>query len=274
MNMQVEELRPLAISILSGKGGVGKSSLALNLAYALHNLGNKILLVDGDIGLANLDIMLGITPEKTIEDIIRKNVSPKDLFINLEREFDFLPAASGIPEIVDWDFDLKRAIMEKLNDVLRDYKYTIFDLGAGIQESVIMFASMTPLRCIVITNEPTSLTDAYAVIKVLNIQRGVKHFFIIVNMVKSQKEGIVAFERLKKVCEKFLNLKINLLGVVEEDVAVANSIRTQTPFFKSSPYSKATKAITEIGKKLVYLHKKINSFVPDSPLLLEKGKIN
>ncbi len=264
-----EGLKPLAISILSGKGGVGKSNIALNLAYALNELGNRILLVDGDLGLANLDIMLGITPNKSIEDIIKQDLDPKDLFINLEKDFDFLPAASGIPEVVDWDLDIKRMIMERLNGALKDYNYTIFDLGAGIQDSVIMFSSMTPLRCIVITNEPTSLTDAYAVIKVLHMQKEVKHFFIIVNMVKNQKEGMVAFERLKKVCEKFLNLKINLLGIIEEDKEVVNSIRYQTPLLKRAPNSKASLLIKEIGEKIIYLHKKINPLISDSPLLIK-----
>ena len=267
--MKSLDFKPLTISILSGKGGVGKSNIALNLAYALHNRGNSILLVDGDLGLANLDIMLGITPNKSLEDIIKQEADPKELLINLEQGFDFLPASSGLPEVVDWSTDLKKIILEKLNDISKQYNYTIFDLGAGIHESVIMFASMTLLRCIIITNEPTSLTDAYAVIKILYIHKNIKNFFIVVNMVKDQQEGKMAFERLRMACEKFLGLKLNLLGIVEEDKEVSKAIRKQVPLYKIAPYSKANTLLKEIAEKVVYLHEKINPLISNSPLILD-----
>ena len=179
--------KSLSISILSGKGGVGKTNIALNLAYALHALNSPTLLIDCDLGLANLDVLLGITPEKNLEYLLRPDTKIEEVLISIEQDLDFLPAASGVPELVEWDNDLQTIIFKKLNAFLSKYHFLILDLGAGINSTVINLAAISRFKIVIITPEPTSLTDGYALIKVLKTQHNIKDFFIIVNMVKKQK---------------------------------------------------------------------------------------
>ncbi len=242
--------KSLSISILSGKGGVGKTNVALNMAYVLNSLGSPTLLIDCDLGLANLDILLGITPEKNLEYLLSPNTKVEEVLISLEQGLEFLPAASGVPELVEWDNDLQTIIFKKLNNSLKKYHFLVLDLGAGINSTVINLAAITRLKIVVITPEPTSLTDGYALIKILNKKHQIKDFFVIVNMAKNQKEGNTTFKRLKIACENFLGLKINLLGIIEEDSNVPMAVVNQVPLFKYKKDSRALKNIEEIGVKI------------------------
>ncbi|GAB6162560.1 MinD/ParA family protein [Desulfothermus naphthae] len=242
--------KSLSISILSGKGGVGKTNIALNLAYALNNMKAPTLLIDCDLGLANLDILLGITPEKNLEYLLGQDTKVEDVLITLEEGLEFLPAASGVPELVEWDNDIQTIIFKKLNTSLSKYHFLILDLGAGINSTVINLAAISRFKIIIITPEPTSLTDGYALIKVLKNKHNIKDFFIIVNMVKNQKEGTTTFQRLKMACKNFLGIKINLLGVINEDPAVPMAVVNQVPLFKFKRDSSASKNIEEIAMKV------------------------
>jgi flagellar biosynthesis protein FlhG len=242
--------KSLSISILSGKGGVGKTNIALNLAYALHALNSPTLLIDCDLGLANLDVLLGITPEKNLEYLLRPDTKIEEVLISIEQDLDFLPAASGVPELVEWDNDLQTIIFKKLNAFLSKYHFLILDLGAGINSTVINLAAISRFKIVIITPEPTSLTDGYALIKVLKTQHNIKDFFIIVNMVKKQKEGELTFQRLRLACENFLGIKINLLGIILEDSNLPMAVINQMPLFKFKRDSAACKNIEEIAIKI------------------------
>ncbi len=243
--------KTLSISILSGKGGVGKTNIALNLAYSLYSMKCETLLVDCDLGLANLDILLGIAPEKNLEYLLRPNTTVEEILIPLEEKgLDFLPAASGVPELVEWDNDLQTVIFKKLNTLLSKYHFLIMDLGAGINSTVLNLAAITRFRCVIITPEPTSLTDGYALIKVLNTQHNIKDFFIIVNLAPTEKEGRRSFERLRLACENFLGIKIKLLGIIQEDPNLPQAVINQTPLFKFKKDSPACYNIAEIAAKI------------------------
>ncbi len=215
----------LSVAILSGKGGVGKTNIALNLAMSLHQNGYKTLLMDCDMGLANLDVLLGITPEGNIQDVILGKAKMEEvLHAIVPNGLDVLPAASGVPE---------------LND-----------LGAGISETVQTFAVMAALRVIIITPEPTSLTDSYALIKVLNKRFGLEEFMVVVNEVTSAKEAQRSFDKLAGACRFFLKLEPKLLGHVRQDKKLPEAVCRQQPLMTYAPGSPAAQDIQAIGAKL------------------------
>jgi MinD-like ATPase involved in chromosome partitioning or flagellar assembly len=166
----------LSLSIMSGKGGVGKTNLALNLGYALFRQGLTSLLMDCDLGLANLDVMLGLAPERNLQDLLGDEVPTDEVVAAIEPGgFDFLPAASGVPELVEMDEDMRAVLFQKITGLLSRYQMLVLDLGAGINSTALAFAAMTQLRLMVVTPEPTSLTDSYAMMKVLRNEHGGEH---------------------------------------------------------------------------------------------------
>jgi flagellar biosynthesis protein FlhG len=262
--------KTLSLSIFSGKGGVGKTNIALNLGYALFNAGHPTMLMDCDMGLANLDVLLGLSPERNIQDLLQPEVSAAEVLVNIEPpNFDFLPSASGVPELVEWDEDVQQALFQKLSAHFSSYDFLLLDLGAGINSSVLTMASMTRTKCMVISPEPTSLTDSYAVIKILSSKHGVQEFDVIVNMVENKKEGQTTFNRLNAACEKFLGLSLNLLGFIHEDKAVHESVRRQEPLLKFASSSHASRDILSLAAKLHVRRNKLLPQLADEPLLGE-----
>ena len=259
--------KTFSISVASGKGGVGKTNLALNLGFALHELGQSLVLLDADLGLANLDVLLGLSPEKNIQDLLG-NTSAESVVVPLASEgFVFLPSASGVAELVDLDEDVQSLLLNKLDALFREYDYLIMDLGAGISPTVLSFAAMTQERIVVITPEPTSLTDSYALIKVLCTQHRIRNFQVIVNMAESDKEAMTSFTRLSQACERFLELPISLLGVVHRDPMVTESVRHQVPLLKFSPHSQASRDIRAIARKIMERRAKLRHLIGRSPIL-------
>jgi len=247
----VNPLSTLSISILSGKGGVGKTNLALNLAYALYKANHKMLVMDFDVGLANVDVLLGVSPEKNLQDLLKPGVMPADVVAQVEPGgFDFLPAASGVPELLELDEDMRDSVFTKLNTVLGEYDYIIFDLGAGIGKTVLSLATMTRMRILVVTPEPTSLTDGYAVIKVLKNQYNIKDFQVVVNQATNAREAQTTFDRLHGACKRFLDLDIAYLGAVHTDPNVPDAVRRQVPLIKYSPQCRASQDILSLAIKI------------------------
>jgi len=240
-----------SFAIVSGKGGVGKTNLALNLGYALYRARHRVMLMDCDLGLANLDVLLGLTPDKTLQDLLSPGTSPGDVVVPIEEGgFDFLPSASGVPELIDLDEDLQGLLFDKLNAVIGAYDFLLLDIGAGISRTVLRFAAMTQERLVVITPEPTSLTDGYAMIKVLNAEEGVKNFNVVVNMAADHDQGKRSFERLHAACRQFLGLDIRHAGTVRDDPAVSQAVIRQIPLLKIAPKSKAGMDILQLAVKL------------------------
>ncbi len=243
--------KTLSLSVLSGKGGVGKTNIALNTSYALYRAGQKLLLMDCDLGLANLDVLLGISPESNLQDILRSGVRARDVVVALEEKgFDLLPAASGVPELVEMDEDMQELLFNKLVELFSRYHYIMLDLGAGINKTVLSFASMTQMRLVLLTSEPTSLTDSYALIKVLSSQHAVDDFHVVVNEAESHAEGKQTFTRLAAACEKFLGIHLKFLGAVRHDSHVPDAVRRQTPLLKYAPTCNAAKDIVSLASKI------------------------
>ena len=241
----------LSVAILSGKGGVGKTNISLNMAYGLYQLGFKPLLMDCDMGLANLDVLLGITPEANLQDTLMGKANLADVLYHLEPNgFDVLPAASGVPELNDLKPEMRNILIDKLEPMLASYDFVFMDLGAGISENVQTFAAMSAMRIIIITPEPTSLTDGYALIKVLNNRFGMRDFMILVNEATSTKEAQVTFSRLKTACTHFLRIEPVYLGFVHRDAKLPEAVCRQKPLLIYAPTCQASRDILSHSEKL------------------------
>ncbi|MFW6323571.1 MAG: MinD/ParA family protein [Desulfovibrionales bacterium] len=241
----------VSISVMSGKGGVGKTNLTLNLGYALYELKRTLMLIDCDLGLANLDVLLGISPEKNLQDLLRPDIDARNVLCALEKGgLDFLPAASGVPELVEMDEDLRDQLLRRLNHLFRRYNYLLLDLGAGISSTVLSFAAMSRARVIVLTPEPTSLTDSYALMKVLATRKGVRDFFLVINQVSGNDETKKTYSRIRTTCERFLGISPHLLGQIRHDTHVLDSVCRQIPLLRYAPSCPASQDIMSLARKI------------------------
>ena len=233
----------ISISVLSGKGGVGKSNLALNLCYGLHQIGHSVLLMDCDMGLANMDVLLGIAPQKHVQDILIKNQAPSSVLVPIgppgSSGLDLLPANSGMAEFVDLDVGARTILRDRINPLAARYDFLCLDIGAGISSTALGFGAMTSLRLVVVTPEPTSLTDSYAMIKVMMARYNVHDFFVLVNQVESEAEARQTYNRLAAVCQRFLGFAPAYLGEVRLDRTLVEAVRKQTPLLQLAPRSPA-----------------------------------
>ncbi len=243
--------KTFSVSILSGKGGVGKTNLALNLAFCLYKGGHQLLLMDCDMGLANLDVLLGLTPEHTMYDLMESNIPPEAIVVAIEQGgLDFLPAASGLTSFIQMDGDSQALLFHRLTPLFANYDYLFMDLGAGISPPVLSLGTMADMRVLVITPEPTSLTDGYALIKMLHTQHGVSDFHVVVNQTESVTEGTQAYQRLRTVCERFLGVEPKMLGSVCYDKTLPEAVRKQTPLMRLNHNAPAAKDIFSIAVKM------------------------
>jgi flagellar biosynthesis protein FlhG len=258
----------LSVSILSGKGGVGKTNIALNLGYCLHRGGHPLLLMDCDLGLANLDVLLGLAPERTLHDLLLGGASIDDVAVPIEQGgFDFIPAASGGPELVELDSDMRSLLLQRLSPAFARYDYLFLDLGAGLSPTVLAFAAMTRVRLVIITPEPTSLTDSYALMKVLATQHGVRDFHVIVNQAEDRAEEQTAYRRLAAACDKFLGFTSEFLGGIRLDKALPEAVRRQKPLMQTNPRALAAQDIFAIAVKLQRLRTALLPQLAEEPVL-------
>ena len=241
----------MKICISSGKGGVGKTTLVVNIAYCLADKGRKVLVVDGDLGLANVDVMLGITAQKTISDVMDRGADPFDVLIKLTENLSVLPASSGAPDMVSLGPEEQNILGEYLDDMLQKFDVMLADTAAGIGPSVRWFNQFVDHNMVVATPDPTSLTDSYALMKVLKQEHNLQGFQVVLNLVKTPEQGEKTFTTLADVAKKFLDLDLRYLGHVMEDEAVSIAIRNQKPLILTSPFSPASLNIKELGEKIL-----------------------
>lgn len=263
--------RTLSISVLSGKGGVGKTNLALNLGWGLHESGHPVMLMDCDLGLANIDVLLGLTPEYTLQDIVHQDLDPASVLVPIAPgRFDFLPAATGISELTEMSGDTLKTLFKKLLPFLETYNFLFLDLGAGIHNTVLALAAMTHMRIVVVTPEPTAITDGYALMKVCNSRYGITDYHILVNQVESEQELKQTFQRLSGACTKFLGFAPQLLGGVRYDTALIDAVRKQTPLLKNSPHSSGAKDIKALSAKLDKTRDSMTDYIALEALFLDR----
>lgn len=245
---------PVTLCITSGKGGVGKTSLAVNLAFALTRKGLSVLVVDGDLGLANVDVLLGLSVKRNIRDVLDSGADPLESVIYIEPNLGVLPASSGVPEMVTLGPEDQTRLGNILTSITTHFDYVLMDTAAGIGPSVLWFNRFVKHNMIVLSPDPTSLTDAYALIKILARDYNRKDFHLIINFVKNGGEGKKTFNILENVAKKFLDLDLLYFGTVPDDRAVQKAARAQYPFIKKAPQSKAAQAVFDLADRIQMLN--------------------
>ena len=239
------------ITVSSGKGGVGKTNIAINLALAYAELGKRVVVMDADLGLANVNVVLGIIPKYNLYHLIRRQKTMKDIIQDTRYGIQIVAGASGFSKIANLNEDERDKFVAELQE-LSSADVLIVDTGAGVSNNVLSFIAAADDVIIVTTPEPTAITDAYGIIKIIateidNLHLGLK---LVINRVKSVAEGRKVAERVINIAGQFLNLKVDYLGFVFDDDIVHQSVIKQKPFFAVDPQSKASMCIRHILSRL------------------------
>jgi flagellar biosynthesis protein FlhG len=239
------------IAVTSGKGGVGKTNIAVGMAMLFAKRGLKTLVVDADLGLANVNILVGKRVDKSIDDVMFGQAKMSDIFVDSGCGFSLLPSSSGLRKMLDLDAFTQRALFDQLFDVMKSFDIVIYDTAPGLGSHVLNFNSAAHDIVVVSHPEPTSLADSYALIKVLNQEKREKRFKLLINRTDKQTEGLDAFKRLTDVSNEFLNISIDLLGAIPNDPAVSAAVKIQRPVVEQAPKSAFVVALERVVDKLL-----------------------
>jgi flagellar biosynthesis protein FlhG len=246
----LEMQRTKVISVTSGKGGVGKTTILANMALLLAQQGRKVLILDGDLGMANVDILFGVRPQGNIHDILSGRKEMKDILVEVSKNVFLIPGGSGIVEFNHLNHFERRALMEAVSTLPLGFDYLFIDTAPGIAENVLFLNSAAQMVSLILTPEPASLADAYALIKVLNAKYKVNHFSVICNEVVSEKEGVLLFQRFNDVVAKFLNVGLDYWGAVPDDAVLRKANQMQRLIVRQDPNAESSKALRLLTQKI------------------------
>ena len=239
------------IAVTGGKGGVGKTSVAINLATALSASGKRVMLLDGDLGLANVDVLLGLSPRHTLAQLLEGSCTLEDVIVNAPQGFQVVPAASGVAEMANLSAAAHLNIVRAFSALSERLDVLIVDTAAGIAHSVLQFSQAAQQVLIVVCDEPASITDAYALIKVLSRNHAVREFRVLANMCGKGDDGAHLFKKLERVTSRFLDVVLDYVGEVPEDPYLKRAIREQRPVIDAYPASPAAMAFKKLAIKAV-----------------------
>jgi flagellar biosynthesis protein FlhG len=242
--------KPRVVAVTSGKGGVGKSNIVANLGLALARLGLKVLLIDADLGLANLDILLGLTARFTIYEVLAHRQPLSEVIVPGPEGVKILPASSGISDLAELDEFQKLFLLDELDHYAEDLDAVLIDTGAGISRNVLFFNLAAQERIVVANNQPTSITDAYALIKLLATRHRERHFKLLVNGLSRPREAELVYRTLLTVAEQFLGQEIHLeyLGCIPYDESIPRAVMRQQPLLTLYPQAPASQSFIRLAR--------------------------
>jgi flagellar biosynthesis protein FlhG len=242
--------RPVKVlAVTGGKGGVGKTNICANLAIALSMLGRRVMLLDADLGLANIDVLLGLQPSHSLADVVSGERRLQDVIVPGPAGIRVVPGASGLAEMANLTPAQHAGIVNAFSELTEDLDVLLVDTAAGISDGVLRFCAAASEVLVVVCDEPTSITDAYAVIKVLSTEHNVTRFRIVTNMTHQGGDGRSLFEKLLRVAERFLDVTLEHAGSVPYDDRVWRAVQLQAPFVTAFPTSLAAGALKKLAHR-------------------------
>jgi flagellar biosynthesis protein FlhG len=242
---------PRVIAVSSGKGGVGKTNVVANLALALTRLGDKVLVWDADLSLANLDILLGLTPRYTIEHLLSRKKSLREILVEGPEGMTILPASSGVQELANLKEDQKLFLLNELESLGENLDVLLIDTGAGISSNVLYFTMAAEEVIVVVTPEPTSITDAYALMKVLSNRHQKRRFAVLVNSARTGPEAKEVFRKISRAVDRFLgDVSLDYVGFIPFDEKLPAAVKQQRPVLEIFPQASSSRSFMEVARAL------------------------
>lgn len=238
------------IAVTGGKGGVGKTSVSINLSVALANLGRRVALLDADLGLANIDVLLGLSAKKNLEDVLAGTAALRDILLTGPGGIRIIPASSGTQRMAQLGAMEHAGLIHAFSDLSEQIDVLIIDTAAGISDSVVSFVRAAQEVLVVVCDEPSSITDAYALIKLLNRDYGMFRFRILANMTRTHQEGQALFNKLTQAAERFLDVTLQYVGAIPFDENMRKAIQRQKAVVEFAPRCKASIALHQLADKV------------------------
>lgn len=239
------------VAVASGKGGVGKTNVVVNLAISLAKMGQRVVIFDADLGLANADIIMGIIPKFTLWDVLQGRKSLEEILIDGPYGIKLIPGGSGIQELANLEYYQREKMLQGLRH-FEEADFLLIDTGAGISRNVLAFMAAADEVIVVITPEPTSITDAYGLIKILSRLEQHSEVHIIINRTNGKREAEQTMAKIEAVVNKFLQIKVRQLGHICEDQVIGKAVKSQKPFVMLFPNSSASRELGHIARNLVH----------------------
>jgi len=241
--------RPIqVIAVTGGKGGVGKTNISVNMSLALAKLGKRVVLLDADLGLANVDLLLGLKAEKNIADVLSGNCDLKDILLETTGGIKVIPASSGTQSLASMGPQEHAGLINAFSDLEDELDVLVIDTAAGISDTVVSFVRAAQEILLVVCDEPSSITDAYALVKILNRDYGVSKFRVVANMTRTDKEGLNLFNKLANVTGRFLDVTLQYAGEVPFDETIRKAVQKQQAAIEAYPSSKSSIAYRNLAK--------------------------
>lgn len=237
------------IAVTGGKGGVGKTSVSVNLGIALADMGRRVMLLDADLGLANIDVVLGLHPKYDLSDVMSGERTLEEIVVIGPSGIQVVPGASGLQKMAEMSAAQHTGLIHAFSEVANNVDVLLIDTAAGISDQVISFSRAAQEVVVVVCDEPASITDAYAIIKLLNREHGIQRFRILANMIRSVQEGRDLFNKMCRVTDQYLDVMVSYMGGIPYDDNLRKAVKSQKPVVAAFPRSRSAQAFKNLAKR-------------------------